>query len=289
MRNHILTLATGVLVAFSGSASGGDDGDGRGDRRRGGPPPWAGRGGYGDDRREDFRRYDGWQQGGGRRDEVRFRDDRWDGGPRRSYDRGYRGVFGPGRDVSGYQDRPSPGGYAGPRMSPYLMAPPTYASPRTLYDLPGVVPGVALPGLAGDAYVFNPAYGLQPYPSTTIHEVRRPAFTSDRRQVFELTDTLVGQVGSFVEDFATWGRAVPEAQLFLAEAQTLNATAVRFREVLQGGADPGRMSAELRGVEDAYGRLATRTDRVAKGRTGPNIERTYAMGDTIQKIRQLLP
>lgn len=126
----------------------------------------------------------------------------------------------------------------------------------------------------------------------TYYEVRRPRYEPGldaQRQVQELSDSLFGQTDSYIRDFAPTADVVPEGPQFLVEAEALNAVAARFRDLAAGGSGPGRLTAELGNVEAMYGPLVVRTDRIAQGRTGPNIERVHAMGDTIQQLRQLLP
>ncbi|WP_165250269.1 hypothetical protein [Paludisphaera soli] len=134
-------------------------------------------------------------------------------------------------------------------------------------------------------------------PPRTYREAYRPSYDAYRpapvygpsRRVMRLADDLQGQVNSFLQDFTRTAHVVPEGAQFLAEARVLGASADRFRQVAAAGTDPATLSAELRTLEDAWGRLATRTERVSQGRTGPNIERTYAMGDTLGQLRQALP
>jgi hypothetical protein len=126
----------------------------------------------------------------------------------------------------------------------------------------------------------------------TTYEVLRPRFDpipDAQRQVIELSDALFGQTNSYARDFASTAGAVPEGPQFLAEAEALNAAAARFRELAAGGSGPKRLSAELENVEATYAPLAVRTNRVAQGRTGPNIQRVQEMGNIIQQVRQSLP
>ncbi len=134
-------------------------------------------------------------------------------------------------------------------------------------------------------------------PPRTYRESYRPSYDAYRpapdygpsRRVMRLADDLQGQANSFLRDFSRTAHVVPEGAQFLAEAQVLSASVDRFRQVAAAGTDPATLAAELRALEDAWGRLATRTERVSRGRTGPNIERTYAMGDTLGLLRQAIP
>jgi hypothetical protein len=104
-----------------------------------------------------------------------------------------------------------------------------------------------------------------------------------------LADTLAWQVDGFLQAFATTAREVPEGEQFLVDAQALSAAANRFRDLAAGGASPVRLSQELRGVEGAWQQLQQRTQRVARGRTGPNIQQVGLMGNTLQQMWQYLP
>jgi hypothetical protein len=136
-----------------------------------------------------------------------------------------------------------------------------------------------------------------PPPGRTYRESYRPSYDAYRpapvygpsRRVMGLADDLQGQVNSFVQDFSRTAHVVPEGEQFLAEAQILAASVDRFRQVAASAPDRSTLSAELAALEEAWGRLATRTERVASGRTGPNIERTYAMGDTLGLLRRAIP
>jgi hypothetical protein len=104
-----------------------------------------------------------------------------------------------------------------------------------------------------------------------------------------LADTLAGQVDGFLQAFTTMSRDVPEAEQFVADARVLAEATARFRQLAAGGAPPGQLSQELRSVEGAWQRLQQRTQRVARGRTGPNIQQVGLMGNTLGQMRQMLP
>ncbi|WP_337173923.1 hypothetical protein [Paludisphaera sp.] len=286
MRPHLLILATTGLLACAGSLVA-DDRDEWGRGRRGGDYK-----GFDEDRREYYRRFEERRREDRERYEERLRwqdERRRDAARYDNRDRRGGGFAGPyDRDPRGYSatyNRPGPEGYprgSRPRVSPYLTPPLGYGPPRTTFDLPGLGrSGLPVPDL--DVYGHGP--------TVTTYEVLRPRFEPGpdaQRRVIEMSDSLLGRTDSYVRDFASTAGAVPEGPQFLAEAQALNAAAARFRELAAGGAGPRRLSAELETVEAMYGPLAARTDRVAQGRTGPNIQRVYEMGDVIQRIRRNL-
>ncbi len=106
--------------------------------------------------------------------------------------------------------------------------------------------------------------------------------------VVALADQLVNQVNAFLLVFGQTAGAVPEGGLFLANAQRLQAAAANFRQDAAQGLSPGQLAFEFRDVDALWQRLARRTNRIARGRTGPNIQQVGLMGQTIAQIHQLL-
>ncbi|QDV38299.1 hypothetical protein [Tautonia plasticadhaerens] len=195
-------------------------------------------------------------------------------------------------------------GYGQPYGDPYradrLVSP--YGPPQ--YGPPQYGPyGYNRPALPEEPpYGFGPAapgYG----PPTEYRDSYRPPFPGPgpagfpgygpapggSAQLASLADTLAGQADSFLQAFAATARDVPEGEQFVADAQDLGAAAGRFRQLAAGRVPPAQLSQELRAVEGAWQRLEQRTRRVARGRTGPNIQQVGLMGNTLQQMRQLLP
>jgi hypothetical protein len=106
--------------------------------------------------------------------------------------------------------------------------------------------------------------------------------------VVALADQLVNQVNAFIQVFSQTAGAVPEGGLFLADAQRLLAAAVNFQQDVARGLNPGQLAYEFRDVDVLWDRLARRTDRIARGRTGPNIQQVGRMGQTVAEIHRLL-
>ncbi|MBV8268694.1 MAG: hypothetical protein JO252_20380, partial [Planctomycetaceae bacterium] len=75
---------------------------------------------------------------------------------------------------------------------------------------------------------------------------------------------------------------------FLADAQRLQAAAADFRQDAARGLNTGQLAYEFRDVDALWQRLARRTNRIARGRSGPNIQQVASMGQTIAQIHQLL-
>src|SRR5205085_3127814 len=93
-----------------------------------------------------------------------------------------------------------------------------------------------------------------------------------------LADQLVMQTNAFLQVFSQTAATVPEGGLFLDDAQRLQAAAANFRQDAMQGLDPGRLAYEFRDVDACWQRLARRTNRMARGRTGPNIEQVQRIG-----------
>ena len=186
--------------------------------------------------------------------------------------------YGQSHVPQGYGQPYAPQGYSRPSLPeepPYGGYPPQagYGPPayRESYRpaFPGPAPG-AIPG-----------YGTAPAP--------RPPAYGGSPQLVGLADSLAGQVDGFLQAFTATARDVPEGEQFLADAQALSAAAGRFRQLAASGVPPGQLSLELRAVEDTWQRLQQRTQRIARGRTGPNIQQVGLMGNTLQQMRQVLP
>lgn len=106
--------------------------------------------------------------------------------------------------------------------------------------------------------------------------------------VVGMAGQLVQQVDGFLGAFGPTAGAVPEGERFLADAQRLREDAVNFHQDCQRGLDPNRLAAEFREVDASWQRLARRIQRVAQGRTGPNIQQVMQIGETCAQIHQVL-
>jgi hypothetical protein len=104
----------------------------------------------------------------------------------------------------------------------------------------------------------------------------------------DLAKVLVEQVDEFLRDFRATARDVPDGSLILADAERLRNGAADFQKDVAGGLDPGRLAFEFREVDASWQRLARRTNRVAQGRTGPNIQQVERIGQTCATLHRLL-
>src|SRR6185437_782696 len=95
-----------------------------------------------------------------------------------------------------------------------------------------------------------------------------------------LADQLATQAGSFRVAFGTAGGIVPEGNLFLADAQALENASIDFRREVIAGLNLGQLAYQFRSIDAIWQRLARRTNRIARGRTGPNIQQIGRIGQT---------
>lgn len=113
-----------------------------------------------------------------------------------------------------------------------------------------------------------------------------PPVTSDRLLV--LADQLVQQSSDFVRVFGPTAGAVPQGGAMLSDGERLAAASVAFRDAARGGADVNSLALTYRDVDAIWDRLARRVNRIAKGRTGPNIQQVAKIGGTCAMIHDAL-
>lgn len=103
-----------------------------------------------------------------------------------------------------------------------------------------------------------------------------------------LADVLVEQVEAYVQVFAPTADGVPEGRKMLDDANRLLAASSAFREEVARGADPNALIVRFRDVDAPSQRLARRVNRIAQGRTGPNIRQVNVIAATCEQIHQAL-
>lgn len=152
----------------------------------------------------------------------------------------------------------------------------------------GVPPDVqsAWQGFASAAVLLRQQVGL-PTPPPAVRMALRPA-NGGASPVVGLAEQLVGQIDAFLQAFAATGGNVPDGGEILADAQRFRAASAAFHDQAASGPDPNQLAFAFQGVDATWNRLARRINRVAKGRTGPNIEMAMQMGRTCQQLHQLL-
>ena len=107
-------------------------------------------------------------------------------------------------------------------------------------------------------------------------------------QVAQWADQLDRQADELIANFGPTAGVVPEGRGMLDEMLRLRDDARNFRGDAARGLDSGRLAFEFRDVDADWQRLARRVNRIAKGRTGPNIQRVQQIGETCAQIHQVL-
>jgi hypothetical protein len=115
-----------------------------------------------------------------------------------------------------------------------------------------------------------------------------PPATGAVQRMSPLADRLVEQVDDFIRAFQPTVGVVPEGPSFLADARALMLAARKLRRSAGSGAKLVELSQGCGAVVAHWERLRNRTDRVAAGRTGPNIQRVHSMGATVAQMQQAL-
>jgi hypothetical protein len=131
----------------------------------------------------------------------------------------------------------------------------------------------------------QPLPQIQPFP-TVNHTVLRPVPAP--AEVGALAGQLVEQTSEFLRVFGPNSSKVPERAGFLGDAERLLNAANRFQQDASVGMTVGDLAFRFRDVDASYRRLARRTDRVAKGRLGPNIAQVGVLGQICSQIANYL-
>jgi hypothetical protein len=106
--------------------------------------------------------------------------------------------------------------------------------------------------------------------------------------ILDLAARLVGESNAFLQVFAVEGTKVPERRQFLTDATRLRDAAVAYQREVEQGRAPNQLAYAFRNVDAAWQRLARRTNRIAKGQTGPNIQQVEKIGALCQQMHQML-
>ncbi|MEW4571477.1 hypothetical protein AB1L88_26680 [Tautonia sp. JC769] len=99
-----------------------------------------------------------------------------------------------------------------------------------------------------------------------------------------LVDQLIGEVGAFLEVFGPTAHIVPQGDRMYRDAIDLHQAAVGLRQAALGGASPHELRKFHQRMERSCGRLVSRVNSVAKGRSGPNIEQIRYIGALCQQL-----
>jgi hypothetical protein len=128
-----------------------------------------------------------------------------------------------------------------------------------------------------------PAFPNLPYPVTPPGLAQPPArLVAQIDEALALTDGFLAAIQPGV-------LTIPEGPQFLADGRQvlLGLSALRQAAFEPGG--PAAILPAMQRVERDYQRLRRRTEKVSRGRLGPNIERVLRLGDTLAAIRRSVP
>jgi hypothetical protein len=128
------------------------------------------------------------------------------------------------------------------------------------------------------AIIDLPAYDDFPYPRPPVGQPGR------YRRLTSLADRAISEVDGFLLGIRPNIGTIPEGPRFQADGVALRNELLALRQHAAAGNRPALPTAFGR-VESAYQRLADRTDRIARGRHGPNIARVGAIGDRIRQMQ----
>ena len=116
----------------------------------------------------------------------------------------------------------------------------------------------------------------------------QPAVVVAESPIVGLANQLVDQVNQFVQVFGPTAGVVPEGGAILADAQRLQAEAADFRQDSARNLPPNQVAHEFLDVDATWQRIARRVNRIARGRTGPNIQQVQRIGATCEQIHRAL-
>jgi hypothetical protein len=135
--------------------------------------------------------------------------------------------------------------------------------------------------------LMHQALGLDsPQPDVAVSAL--PPAGGGPSPVGALADRLAQQVDALLEHFGPTAGVVPQGRQMLADIERLQAAVTDFRRDAAAGLDPNRLAFEFRDTFLIWQRLARRVDRLARGRTGPNINQVQQIGSTLEQLHRAL-
>lgn len=151
-------------------------------------------------------------------------------------------------------------------------------------------------GFPTDVYPPAPGFGGHdhgfgtPLPGFGGHGGKGGAWPPGRGHapVIGLVDQLIGEVGAFLEVFGPTAHIVPQGERMYRDAIDLHQAAVGFRQAALSGAPPHELRRFHDRMERSCGRLVSRVNSVARGRSGPNIEQVRYIGALCHQLRSFL-
>jgi len=125
-----------------------------------------------------------------------------------------------------------------------------------------------------------------PIPQADVTTTLMPI--NGRSGLREVADRLVAQTDDFLIVFTPEARNVREGGYFIADARRLRAAAADFRSAITRAVDVTDLAFAFRDVDSLWQVLARRTNRIAPGEGGPNIQRLEGIWQTVGEIHRSL-
>lgn len=167
---------------------------------------------------------------------------------------------------------------------------------RTMFEQTGWTQSVARAARRVDAVdaELHQAFGWTAYSGAPTAVATAPPVVVERRRmvrrptvasaVLPLADQVLATTDTFIVRFAPTANQVPEGRAFLADAQRLRYIANDFREAAAQGAPADQLAGIHAAMDQTVGSLVWRTERISRGRSGPNIEAIRGIGALTQQI-----
>ena len=121
----------------------------------------------------------------------------------------------------------------------------------------------------------------QPQPQTQIPT------TYTTPSLVTLADQLAGQAAAFEQIFGRTAGITPQGGAFLADARRLRGNAFGLRQAIAAG-DANGSFAVFRDIDSTWRRMADRVNWISPGRTGPNIQQIWRMGNTVAEMSRAM-
>jgi hypothetical protein len=152
---------------------------------------------------------------------------------------------------------------------------------RGLEDALALNPNLVVPDRP--VLIDPPAFPNLPYPVTPPGSIHPP------RQLVAQIDEALALTDGFIATVQPNLLTIPEGPQFLADGRQVLLGLSALRQAAFDPAGPGALQPAMQRVLRDYDRLRRRTDKISRGRLGPNVERVLRLGDALAAIRRSLP
>ena len=131
---------------------------------------------------------------------------------------------------------------------------------------------------------------LATVPEAPVRQADHPPARFQRGQtpVLALADRLITQADEFLVVFTREARIVPEGGYFIADVRASAVRRPSSAPSIPRAIDVGQLAFAFGEVDAMWQILARRTNRIAQGRTGSNVQRIEGIGQTVAEIHRLL-